>query len=193
MKNTKCLIYDYETLDKDPKKAVALCMAYVEFDLNEAENGEYTREELEESTNLLHLNIEEQVKAGMSINKDTLRWWETLVNPKIRSELFEEKERVSVRTLEDVFLDCKRRYKYVFSRGNNFDPIITENIQEKFGLGELVPFWLNRDSRTWIDSFLWHTNISNSFLPDGFTKEELHHPVTDVVADVMRIQAVMSA
>jgi hypothetical protein len=191
---TTCVIYDYETLGTDPKESVVVALAVAEFNLNSCKKAEYTFDGLYEDTKLFLFDVEEQVvEYGRKIDKSTLDWWQTDVSKTVRDKCFHKDNRVSIERIPFIFQDFMMfDPDYVFSRGNTFDPIFTSEIHKQLGTRPAYPFWKDRDTRSFLDAYLWDTEVKNSFIPTGLNDKDLHDPETDIIIDILRIQTVLS-
>ena len=188
------IIYDYETLGKHPQSNAVVALAICAFSLDECRKGTYTFDGLYEETNLLLFDIEEQiVKYGRTIDIDTLNWWETDVSEAVRKKCFAKNGRVSIEQVPKTFKQyTQSNPDFIFSRGNTFDPPFTGGIMDTLGLPPAYPFWKDRDTRSFLDAYLWDTDIGNSFIPEGLGDKDLHDPETDIIIDILRIQTVLS-
>lgn len=190
-----CVIYDYETLGTDPYSSAVVALAVAEFDLKTCQRGEYTFDGLyEDNTKLFLFDVEDQVaNHNRKIDKGTLDWWVNDVSEAVRKKCFANEGRVSVKELPDIFQNFMMfDPDFVFSRGNTFDPIFTLAIHEQLGTKPAYPFWKDRDTRSFLDAYLWDTELKNSFIPTGLGDKDLHDPETDIIIDILRIQTVLS-
>jgi hypothetical protein len=185
----KSIVYDYETFGQNPHNAAVVGLASLEFDESRFLENPYTYEELLNLVKYFKFDVAEQVKMGRVIEKSSLDWWKEL--PKeVRDNMIPSSDDISIRTLPDIFnelglQDCDR----VYTRGNNFDPVITRTIYDYLGVSENYKWWTLRDTRSLFDGMTYGHNIKNTFIPEGLEdKFKAHDPKHDVAMDVMRFQ-----
>lgn len=192
-------IYDWETLSSNSRTTAVVCLALLEFENTEDRylNNPYTFEELCDSAVFYKFDVKEQVGVyDREVSKDTLDWWEREVPKEYREMMLKPKPDDLTITelpylLKKFFKDRKAE---VFTRGNTFDPIITETILEKLKSPPAHPWWMVRDTRSFIEGLSFGTNISNKFLPEEVKgKFVAHDPIQDIAVDVLRIQTLVRA
>lgn len=98
----------------------------------------------------------------------------------------------------DDYLSRKKIHRW-WSRSNTFDPILLHRIFGDYSsrqkLDELLPFWLVRDVRTYIDTQFNFSKVKNGFCPYDDEAEwdrvfVKHNSVHDVAADILRMQRI---
>ena len=103
---------------------------------------------------------------------------------------------ISITNLVDIFFDNYVKDDLVFTRGNTFDPVITEAVLSVIDKDFTAhPFWVIRYTRSYIEGMAYGSNINNSFIPEGVNniEDQLHDPRVDIALDVLRIQALAKA
>lgn len=186
----KCAIYDYETLGKDPSTLPVLSLAVVEFDTDRFTTNPYSFSELVESCVEFKFDVEDQVKNyGKKIDKDTLAWWGERPKELRDAQLTPTADDLPITALYDIFKEGCEGVKAIYTRGNTFDPIITEQVMKDIGKPEPYPWWAIRDTRSMIEGMSYGSGLSNKFIPEGLEDKFIaHDPRHDVAMDVMRLQ-----
>lgn len=187
----KSCIYDYETLSKDMINGVAVNLAAIIFDESRFVKEPYEFEELLEIAHFIKFDVKEQVeKYGRTIQKDTLDWWMKL-GPEVRSMIKPSADDVSIELVYEFFKNtleiqnCER----VYTRGNTFDPIITETLHRNIGKVDPVKWWVIRDVRSLFEGMTYGHKIKNNFIPEGLESKFIaHNPIHDIAMDIMRFQ-----
>lgn len=194
MKNN-CIIYDFETLGKNPRESVVLSMAALPFTEERfVTDNPYTYEELLYSTKFIKFNAQEQVgKYGRKIDKETLEWW-SKQPPEARLSLTPSEDDVPLVELYPFLMDLlndPKDAKKIYTRGNTFDPLFLESLLQNINQVDPFPWWNVRDTRSMIEGMTYGTDIRNNFIPDELKEVFVaHNPIHDVAMDVMRIQYV---
>jgi hypothetical protein len=193
----KALIYDYETLSNKPTEAPVLTMALYRFDSERFIDNPYTLDEIVRDAKFFKFNAREQIeKFDRKPNKDTIKWWMNKPKPVQDSQFKPLATDISITNLVDIFFDNYVKDDLVFTRGNTFDPVITEAVLSVIDKDFTAhPFWVIRDTRSYIEGMAYGNNINNSFMPDGVgdITDQLHDPRVDIALDVLRIQALAKA
>lgn len=194
MKNN-CIIYDFETLDKNPRESVALSMAALPFTEEKfVTDNPYTYSELLMNAKFIKFNVKEQVEVyGRKVDKETLEWW-SKQSPEARASLAPSKDDVPLTELYPFLMDLidnPKDAKKIYTRGNTFDPIFLESLLQNISQVDPFPWWNVRDTRSMIEGMTFGTDIRNDFMPDELKEHFIHHnPIHDVAIDVMRLQYV---
>lgn len=195
----KALIYDYETLGTDVNTCPILTMAALEqIDSDRFITNPYTLEELVDVAGFWKFDVAEQVqKYGRIVNQDTVKWWMALPAEVRDPQLKPKDDDLSITMVPEIFKAGFRKGDLVFTRGNTFDPMITDSLCAAMNQdpGELYPFWAVRDTRSYIEGMSYGSNMRNSFMPPDIDKDTvgLHDPRVDIALDVLRIQYVAQA
>ena len=97
--------------------------------------------------------------------------------------------------MPDVLASIYTTEAAVYTRGNTFDPIITETMCKIMNKPSPYPWWSIRDTRSMIDGLSYGSNISNSFVPDSVDWKDVvvHDPRYDIALDVLRLQVLIQA
>jgi hypothetical protein len=146
----------------------------------------------------------DQVKNyGYEIDKDTVSFWEEQ-SPEVRRHISPKDGDLTVEEFcKDFqnFLINSPKIDFWWSRSNTFDPIILGRLfqsQDKLlHMEEYLKYWRVRDTRTFIDAKL-NFPKKNGFNPlaDEALWEssfKAHDSSWDILADVLRIQAITRA
>jgi len=193
----KAIIYDYETLSNVPAEAPVVAMSMFRFDFDRFTTNPYTLEEIVDQAGFFKFDIAEQVKElGRVINQETLDWWmeqdksvrEAMLNPK--------PDDLSIRDLPKIFKRFYQENDLVFTRGNTFDPIITDFMLKAMGENPYVhPFFVVRDTRSFIEGMSYGSDLKNSFTPPELEGKSIdkHDPRVDIALDILRIQTLAQA
>lgn len=183
------LIYDYETLGQNPTHAAVVCLAALVFDENRFLNNPYTYEELLSQTKLFKFQVEPQLKYGRTVCPESVKWWKTLP-PSIQAFLKPLDSDLDISEIPSIFKSLNiGLMDKVYTRGNDFDPVINRTIYDYFKQDEGYAWWKLRDTRSLFDGMTYGHNIKNSFIPEGLEEKfQKHHPMHDIVMDVMRFQ-----
>ena len=188
----KCVIYDYETLGKDVRTLPILSLAIFSFDTN----VNYAYQEIVNATGYYKFSVEDQVKNyGRKIEKETLDWWSQQDKSVFESQVKPSKNDLPLAALYDIMKKHVGEKDIVFTRGNTFDPMVTQFIMESIGKVDPVPFWNVRDTRSFIEGLSYGSGLKNNFTPPELEGQQLalHDPRTDIALDVLRIQSLIRA
>jgi hypothetical protein len=197
LKMSNSIIFDFETLSTDRYNCVVVSLAALKFseDNFTSENG-YSFDELVESAKLIKFNVQDQVKNhNRVIDKKTLEWWNEQ-GTEAKKQLIPSDQDQSITELYDFFVSTIADMTFkskVYTRGNNFDPIIFENIMDQLHKPHPYSFWQLRDTRSIIEGLSWGSGLKNSFMPEGCDNFIHHDPVHDIALDVMRMQTLVRA
>lgn len=193
----KAIIYDYETLSNKPDVAPVLTMALYRFDSERFINNPYTLDEIVRDAKFFKFNAREQIEQfGRKANKETIKWWMAKPKDVQDSQFKPSADDISITNLVDIFFDNYVKGDLVFTRGNTFDPVITEAILSVLDKDFIAhPYWAIRDTRSYLEGMAYGSNINNSFIPEGVNniEDQLHDPRVDIALDVLRIQALAKA
>lgn len=191
-----CAIYDFETLSQNQINGVVLSLAVLQYEDSRFVEKPYTFEELLSKTKMIKFDVEEQVKKfNRVISRDTLNWWKEQ-GPEVSSQLKPSKDDCSIQDTYDFFIENVDvdTLEKVFTRGNTFDPVFLENIVRQFDQEMPHPWWLIRDTRSYIEGMAYGSDLKNSFIPDELKEKFVKHdPRHDIVLDVMRMQKLSQA
>jgi len=192
---TPCAIFDFETISTNVHSGAIASVALLKFDLDRLLSlNPYSFEELYDLGIFAKFDIPEQLSTFERIaDKSTMEWWKKQPIEVQRSQLQPSADDVSVTELRDIFVDYFSplgKLKWVFTRGNTFDPVLLDSITEYFQqprtFGE---FWKIRDTRSFIDGLSFGSGINDKFIPKDIEDKIIpHDPRSDVTVDVMRIQ-----
>jgi hypothetical protein len=192
----KCLIFDFETLSQKAESAAIISMASMVFDLEVAEKGGYSYDELLSSCSYLKFDVEEQVtRFNRKIDPNTVDWWKEQSKEAFK-KLKPSSKDVSIVEMPK-FLDelmISNDIKYVFTRNNTFDPVIVQTICHGTNRNIPYPWWSIRDIKSFIMGLTYGVDIRDDFMPDDIKDKFVKHdPCHDISADVYRIQTIFKA
>jgi hypothetical protein len=193
------LLYDYETLGKDVRTCPIISIAALTIDTDNFIDNPYNYSSLVDKSLYAKFDVSEQVKKyGMTIEKETVFWWEKQ-SEEARFAIKPATSDVSIEEL-DPFLRAavaqasKKSDLQVFTRGNTFDPMITQFMFDRLKRDVPYGWWTVRDVRSFIDGLTWGSDINNSFIPEGLDKLFVaHDPRHDIAMDAMRMQTIIQA
>jgi hypothetical protein len=164
-------------------------MAALKFEESRFLENPYTYEELLKSVEFFKFDVAEQLGMSRFIEKSSIEWWRSLP-PEVQVNTKPLPTDVSIKKLPEIFnklLICE--CKNVYTRGNNFDPVITTTIYNYLGVKENYKWWTLRDIRSLFDGMTYGHEIKNTFIPEGLKESfKAHDPKHDVSMDVMRFQ-----
>lgn len=195
---------DFETMGKDSMTCAAVDCAVMVFD-NERflSNNPYTLNDIDLVVKL-KLSVADQVKNyGCVVEEDTLKFWQQQ-SKEVRAHVKPTENDLTVKEFVDKFYQLlyNNRVNYWWSRSNTFDPIILERlfkyVDRKKDKDNVLKFWQVRDTRTYIDAKFDFSLKQNGFVPIADEKLweqkfKLHDSAWDVLADVLRLQAIARA
>jgi len=193
-----CVIFDFETLSTDVNQGVVLSLGLLTYsDTRFSSEIPYSYDELLENSKYMKFDVQDQVKNyNRKVSKSTLEWWnkqgeeaKSVLKPNL--ELDE-----SISQLYNFFVlnVNMNNLKTVFCRGNTFDIPLMEGIMKQTGNSIPYPFWMVRDTRSYLDGLLFGSGQRNSYIPDGCKEKFVAHDARhDVVVDVMRMQTIIQA
>lgn len=191
------VIFDFETMSTDRVNGVVLNMAMLSFDSERFLSEPYTYKSLIEKCKFIKFNVEDQVKNwGRKIDQETLSWWGKQ-SADAQKQMIPTPYDQGIDRLFDFWQENKPdKLSRIYTRGNNFDPIIMDYILEQTGYdkNEAYKFYQFRDTRSTIDALAWGHNLNNSFIPEGLEEHFVaHDPKHDIAMDVMRMQTLVKA
>jgi len=185
------LIYDYETLSDDMINGVVVNLAAILFEEKRFIENPYEFDELIDSAYFVKFDVMEQVeKYGRTIRKEALDWWAEQ-SKEARLMLKPSPDDVSIDTIADFFCNTLQSQlcSKVYTRGNTFDPILTETLHRNIGKNDSTKWWLIRDVRSLFEGMTYGHKIKNNFIPEGLEDKFIaHNPIHDIAMDIMRFQ-----
>jgi hypothetical protein len=182
------LIYDIETLGQDARNAPILSMAYLTFDSDRFVSNPYTFQELVEECTYVKFNVKDQVEGVLQRRPEpeTLEWWKTVPEEVRKRELTPSDKDVNIS--EFVTNLSGHNAEKVWTRGNGFDPVFLDYVTRDLNMEAPYPWWLIRDTRSYLEGLLIGTELKNNYIPKGIEGFEAHDPKHDISMDVMRMQ-----
>jgi hypothetical protein len=198
------LIIDYETIGPYVFTCAVVNCAYYTFDWDRfASNNPYTFEEIISDAQFDKFDIKHQLKRGYTALEDDVAWW-TKQGPIAKKQIKPSEDDITTEQFCENFTDYiksnNRKVKRWWSRSNTFDPLLLQrNFFDVYGdnlaVNQVLDFWKVRDIRTFIDTRFDFKNIVNGICPisdETKWKEmfQLHNPVHDIAADVLRMQRI---
>ena len=195
-------IYDFETLGQDVFQIPMLDCSYVAFDWDRfTSDNPYTLEELVSLSRKDKLQMAHQVtEHGAKYTQRDLDWWLSQSDD-AKKVLKPSAQDVRVEVFIGNFIDYLKevgKINYWWTRSNSFDPIILQRWATIVGrqeeIGDLLKFWLVRDTRTFIDAKL-NFPKQNGFIPladeEYWNKTFVKHDSRfDIAADILRLQTI---
>lgn len=192
----KHLIFDWETVDDKPTSAVA-SVAFIVFDPTEI----VSFEELVQNALRIKFDLSEQYKMGRTWGISTVNWWKEEEQKEAYEHVIKPSmDDVSITRLYELLTNYLNEKGYkpnvgekIWTRGNEFDPPIMNNIFEMMGWELPYPWWNIRDVRTEVDAITqyWDPNhagygyVKNFPYPEGFVKHKEEH---DCARDILMMQ-----
>ena len=194
---TKVLMFDYETLSSNPRKAAVISFGTIICDLDldiDLDDLPGTVRRLESLSHYVTIEAKKQVlEMGLEASPDTIRWWNQQND--FAKDMLNSKDKVSVEDHCKLFtqycIDNGLDQKMVtWLRAPQFDHTILENVFEKCGYPVPYNTWKVRDIRTAIDVAI---GVHNGYIPNF--KESLeglglveHYAVHDCIKDLLQLK-----
>ena len=117
----------------------------------------------------------------LDIDKNTLKWWKDQ-SKEARFEVFENKDRESIKDILIELADFIKNCKYIWSNSPNFDCVIIENVYRKLDMEIPWKFWNLRDTRTVYA-------LANLRLKDFCGKNVAHNALEDCYTQITCLKA----
>ena len=193
------VIFDFETLSKNPVNGVIVSCAMLEFQESRFTSlFPYTYDELLEKTGYIKFDVTEQVeKFSRKIQKGTLDWWNR--QSESARQMIQPNKDLDVSIVElpkwitDYLSDNPKQLVRVFTRGS-FDQIILDSICMDTDQENPIHWAKYRDIRSFIEALAYGQVIDNNFMINELKdKFVAHNPIHDVAMDVMRLQFLIRA
>ncbi len=194
-------ILDYETIGQDVFCIPVVNCAYFVFDWARFTSDKpYTFGELIKSIRQDKFKLKEQMTdEGCRYKKRDLDWW--MSHPEAKKQIIPSDADISVKEFTRNIVDYLKDVKVFrwWSRSNTFDPILLHrnfnDHSDRDELDKVLPFWLIRDVRTYIDTQFDFKLKKNGFCPiddeDLWNKHfQAHNSIHDVAADILRLQKI---
>lgn len=181
--------YDFETMGVDPYMAPVLSFAGISIDFEKMQNDEYTLDYIIENSTYAKFDVREQIKDGCIVEKETMDWWSNQ-GEDAKHVLKPSKQDISIKNISDLFIESgSNNAKFVYTRGNTFDPIFIDRLVKKYELKTPYAWWTIRDTRSYIEGLMYPLLERNDFDIFGETDQIVkHNPRYDIAADILRIQ-----
>lgn len=197
-------ILDFETIGQCSRVAPALDCSYTTFVWDRFLDEPYSFQELISMIEKQKLSIKDQIQNyDFSYKEEDLNWWMEQP-PQVRKNIKPLDTDLKISQFIEkmiTYLRGSEKVDYWWSRSNSFDPVILDHLSMSVGkdkfLNEYIPYWKNRDTRTFIDA-KFNFTTKNGFVPVSnsdkweqvFNKHDSTH---DVAADILRLQAIHRA
>lgn len=193
--------FDFETVGQIPE-AVVLSCALIVYDRDKMEDFQTYRD----NAYYWKFELNHQIEKGRVIDPGTLDWWEKQ-DPEVRKSQFEPSSKdiklgEFVTEFKHALIEngvTKGSKGYV--RGQSFDfPILTNVLMMFADESDLddwsknkafypIPFWDQRDIRSYISGLMVTPDITKVPLPKGTLDGFKHHdPIDDVARAIMHIK-----
>jgi len=179
----------------------AIDLAALKFDWDRFSSDDpYSFRELLSETKRFKFDVKDQVTSGFGkVDPAAIEFWQKQ-DTKVRNKIKPSGDDISINEFGKEFLSYMGNTEVDrwWSRSNMFDPVILERMLDASGVKQqafkFTKHWLVRDTRTWIDAKFGFTE-NNGFVPvqdEQYWNSvfEQHNSSHDVVADVMRLQAI---
>jgi hypothetical protein len=201
-KNKFDIILDFETIGTDTNKCFVLDVSFAVFNWDRFLTDPYTFKNKPELKRF-KFDLLDQKQYGFIHKKSDLDFW-LGQSEVVRNKIKPSKDDITIlQFCTDMlkWLSEQPKISHWWSRSNTFDPMIlwrilqTQNKQQEFD--SLCPFFMVRDTRTWIDA-KFNFATKNGFCPvtneDEWNKQfEAHSSDHDIIADIMRLQSIARA
>jgi hypothetical protein len=198
------LVLDFETMGTKTQDCAVIDCSYFVFDTEKMiSSTPYTQFSIKDMKKF-KFSVKEQVdKYGSKVYSDTIKFWQEQ-SKEVRDMIkpLSTDRSVSDFTSELIsYMSKQGKIDYWWSRSNAFDPIILwrlfESQNKTHVINEYLPHWKVRDTRTFIDAKLDFPKI-NGFIPINNheaweAKFKQHDSSWDILADILRIQAILRA
>lgn len=189
-------VTDFETLGMTAD-SVVLCCAITKFERDEEKPSE---EKLRKNTKFLKLNVIDQIKAGRVVSQDTLDWWTTQPIDLQKEMLSNPDEGLTldefVNEIIEFFSDKDEQSTH-WCRGMDFDFPLLRSLIRSSNVGKdidlklfPIPFWNQRDIRSYISGLTANPSITKITLPDDWEPKSFraHNPIDDNVMAVLQLK-----
>lgn len=197
-------IIDCETLDTNTSTCVVIDFsAFIFTEQKMLSDKPYDLESIHEIKKFKLNTKQQRSQYKYTVSTDTLKWWKDqgeaarqLILPSPKDLLLEE---FGTQFIEYMSTRKSQRFARWWTRSNTFDPLIIWRILTDTGhyddFANAAPHWALRDTRSYIDGALGFPKV-NGFVPmedeAQWTKKFIQHDSSwDVLADVLRIQAIL--
>jgi hypothetical protein len=199
----KHVIIDCETLGQPVENCAVIDFSFMTVDYDRFLSDPYTTDDIK-LVKKFKLSVKDQVdNYGWKVYKDTVEFWQQLPKAVRKNILPKETDLTIPEFINQLcsYMNEQGKIDYWWSRSNTFDPVILARIfdaeKKHFLFKEYFPFWKVRDIRTYIDAKLDFPK-KNAFIPikdeEHWKKVFIEHDSSwDVLADVLRMQAIVRA
>ena len=198
----KNLVLDFETMGVEPSTCAVVDCSVMIFDWDEFTTNPYTTADINK-VRRFKLNVQEQVKDyGYEIEESVLEFWSKQAK-EVRDRVKPTQQDLTVKefvsNLHNLVVD--EGIGHWWTRGNAFDPVILTRLFDSQGrknhLNTYLKYYMVRDMRTYIEA-KFDFNTENGFCPVSNVREwdrkfKKHDSSWDVLADVLRLQAIARA
>lgn len=147
----KDVMIDIETLSTD-SNALITTISCVQCDIRNGKIGESKE---------IGIELDQQLKNGAVLDKDTVIWWLSQNKDAIISMIEIEKIDVTVALSElNIWfigladkLGCKTKDLKLWGNGSSFDNTIVRNLYKRSNIEFVIPYYNDRDVRTLVDLY----------------------------------------
>ena len=189
------LIFDFETLSQNQQRGVVASLALLNYSTERFLEDPYNFDELFKNCHYIKFDVQEQVKVYKRVvDKDTIDWW-MKQGDKARKQIAPSGADRSITELEDFLMKNVefKSLKKIYTRGGQFDPNFIESILK--ACDKEIPFRhvMLRDTRSYLEGMgEGIPDFKNDFELKSFQGKFIKHdPRSDIVADVLRMQAMV--
>lgn len=190
---TDALVFDFETLSQNQQNGVVTSLALLNFSTERFLDQPYEFDELLADCRYIKFDVAEQIKGyGRKVQKETAEWW-AKQGDEAKKQITPSSDDVSIAELYNWLMKNVNfdKLKKIYTRGGSFDPNFLESVLA--ACGKEVPFqWrMMRDTRSFIEGMgIGIKDFKNDFELKSFQGKFIKHdPRSDIVADVLRMQA----
>lgn len=194
---TKHICFDWETIGNRPTAAVA-SVAFLVFDLDEV----VPFKELVNRSIRVKFDWQHQLGAYQrTSDEEVVKWWSGAEQKEAFDKVIQydgseiqihEFPQLLLKYMEQHGFDPQAKRSHIYTRGNNFDIPVFDDLYRQLGEPNPFPYWKPRDFRTAIDSYasLYDDNHEGRGYiefeyPEGFIK---HTETHDIARDVLMLQ-----
>lgn len=194
-------IYDYETLGQNIWSCPVVCVAAATIDeMRFYSDNPYTWEEFQNACHYMKFDVQDQVeRLGFKVEQGTLQWWKDEMRnaPVLKNLLTPSSDDVKIEECIPFLNNVFTPNALTYTRSCMFDHGITSRLHKLLEQEMPYAFWLERDTRSWLEGVVLHMNAQTSDFKNGFMPKDIedvfvkHDPIDDICADLYRLQTMI--